>query len=61
MVAAVLAATPLSAQVEGIRLGLMYQPEYQPGFEDADTSVHACIPFYAPTHLDDRSRPSTCS
>lgn len=24
-------AAPLSAQVEGIRLGLMYQPEYQPG------------------------------
>jgi len=22
-------------------------PEYQPGFEDADTSVDACIPFYA--------------
>jgi acetyl esterase/lipase len=35
------------------------EPEYQPGFEEADTSVDACIPFYAPTHLDDRSRPST--
>jgi acetyl esterase/lipase len=23
------------------------EPEYQPGFEDADTSVNACIPFYA--------------
>lgn len=22
-------------------------PEYQPGFEDADTSVDACVPFYA--------------
>ena len=22
------------------------QPEYQPGFEDADTSVAACVPFY---------------
>jgi acetyl esterase/lipase len=21
-------------------------PEYQPGFEDVDTSVHACVPFY---------------
>ena len=35
------------------------EPEYQPGFEDADTSVHACIPFYAPTTLEDRSRPTT--
>jgi acetyl esterase/lipase len=22
------------------------QPEWQPGFEDLDTSVHACLPFY---------------
>jgi acetyl esterase/lipase len=35
------------------------EPEYQPGFEDADTHVDACIPFYPPTHLDDRSRPTT--
>lgn len=23
------------------------EPQYQPGFEDADTSVAACVPFYA--------------
>jgi TolB protein len=31
IIAIPLLAAPLSAQVEGIRLGLMYQPEYQPG------------------------------
>jgi TolB protein len=31
IVACSLVAMPLTAQVEGIRLGLMYQPEYQPG------------------------------
>jgi acetyl esterase/lipase len=29
-------------------------PEYQPGFEDADTSVDACIPFYGIHDLLDR-------
>jgi acetyl esterase/lipase len=28
-------------------------PEYQPGFEDADTSVAACVPFYAVYDLVD--------
>lgn len=27
--------------------------EYQPGFEDADTSVAACMPFYGPTDFTD--------
>lgn len=27
------------------------EPEYQPGFEDADTSVFACVPLYPPTDL----------
>jgi acetyl esterase/lipase len=26
-------------------------PEYQPGFEEADTSVLACVPLYPPTDL----------
>ncbi len=30
------------------------QPRYQPGFEDADTSVVACIPVYGPTDFLDR-------
>ncbi len=30
------------------------QPRYQPGFEDADTRVAACIPFYGPTDFLDR-------
>ncbi len=29
-------------------------PEYQPGFESADTSVSACLPFYGPTDFTDR-------
>jgi acetyl esterase/lipase len=29
-------------------------PEYQPGFESADTSLQACVPFYAPYDLIDR-------
>ncbi|MCE2390561.1 MAG: alpha/beta hydrolase fold domain-containing protein [Proteobacteria bacterium] len=29
-------------------------PEYQPGFENVDTSLQACIPFYAPFDLVDR-------
>jgi acetyl esterase/lipase len=29
-------------------------PEYQPGFEDVDTSVVACVPFYAPYDLTGR-------
>jgi acetyl esterase/lipase len=29
-------------------------PEYQPGFEDVDTSVTACVPFYAPYDLTRR-------
>jgi len=27
------------------------EPQYQPGFESTDTSVAACIPFYAPYEL----------
>ena len=27
------------------------EPEYQPGFESADTSVLACVPLYPPTDL----------
>jgi acetyl esterase/lipase len=30
-------------------------PRYQPGFEDADTSVQACVPFYAVYDFTDRS------
>lgn len=35
-------------------------PEYQPGFEDADTSVQACVPFYGVYDFTNRfqSRPS---
>jgi acetyl esterase/lipase len=29
-------------------------PEYQPGFEDVDTSVRACMPFYGVYDLTDR-------
>jgi acetyl esterase/lipase len=29
-------------------------PEYQPGFEDADTSVSACVPFYGVYDFADR-------
>ena len=29
-------------------------PAYQPGFEDVDTSVVACVPFYAPYDLTGR-------
>ena len=29
-------------------------PAYQPGFEDADTSVHACVPFYGVYDLTNR-------
>lgn len=29
-------------------------PEYQPGFEDVDTSVRACVPFYGVYDLTDR-------
>ena len=29
-------------------------PEYQPGFEAADTSLQACVPLYAPYDLVDR-------
>lgn len=29
-------------------------PEFQPGFEDVDTSVAACVPFYAPYDLTRR-------
>jgi acetyl esterase/lipase len=29
-------------------------PEYQPGFADVDTSVAACVPFYAPYDLNGR-------
>jgi acetyl esterase/lipase len=29
-------------------------PEYQPGFEQVDTSVTACVPFYAPYDLTRR-------
>lgn len=29
-------------------------PEYQPGFEEADTSVQACVPFYAVFDLTNR-------
>jgi len=29
---------------------------FQPGFEEADTSVSACVPFYPPTDFTDRSR-----
>jgi len=29
---------------------------FQPGFEDADTSVAACVPFYPPTDFTNRSR-----
>ncbi len=35
------------------------QPEYQPGFEDADTHIDACVPIYPPTDLAHRTRPST--
>jgi len=31
------------------------EPEYQPEFEDADTSVQACVPIYAPSDLADAS------
>lgn len=30
------------------------EPSWQPGFEDADTSVAACIPFYGPPDFRDR-------
>lgn len=30
-------------------------PAFQPGFEEADTSVNACVPIYAPFDLTDRS------
>ena len=30
-------------------------PAFQPGFEDADTTVAACIPIYAPFDLTDQS------
>jgi acetyl esterase/lipase len=30
-------------------------PEFQPGFEHADTSVDACVPIYAPFDLTDRA------
>ncbi len=29
------------------------EAEFQPGFEDADTSVTACMPFYGPTDFTD--------
>jgi acetyl esterase/lipase len=31
-------------------------PEYQPGFEDVDTSVQACVPFYGVYDFTDRHR-----
>jgi acetyl esterase/lipase len=31
-------------------------PEYQPGFEEADTAVQACVPFYGIHDLLDRNR-----
>lgn len=31
-------------------------PEYQPGFESADTSVSACVPFYGVYDFTDRNR-----
>ena len=31
-------------------------PEYQPGFEEGDTTVQACVPLYAPFDLVDRHR-----
>ncbi len=31
-------------------------PEYQPGFEDADTRVAACVPYYAVYDFTDRHR-----
>ena len=34
-------------------------PEYQPGFEDADTSIDAAIPIYAPIDLTHRRHPTT--
>lgn len=30
------------------------EPEYQPGFEDVDTSVRACVPFYGVYDFTDR-------
>jgi acetyl esterase/lipase len=32
------------------------RPEYQPGFEDVDTSVRACVPFYGVYDFTDRHR-----
>ena len=32
------------------------RPDLQPGFEDVDTSVVGCVPFYGPPDLRDRDR-----
>lgn len=32
------------------------QPDFQPGFEDADTSVRACIPFYGVYDFSDSNK-----
>ncbi|MCA1727538.1 MAG: alpha/beta hydrolase [Actinobacteria bacterium] len=32
-------------------------PQYQPDFADADTSIQACVPIYAPADLFDRRHP----
>ena len=32
-------------------------PQFQPGFEDADTSIQACIPFYGIYDLQDEDHP----
>ena len=29
-------------------------PEYQPGFEEVDTSLRACVPFYGVYDLTDQ-------
>ena len=37
----------------------MNDPEYQPGFEDADTSVQAAVPFYGVYDFTDRLKTQT--
>ena len=52
------AATPISSSSPAARPAVISHhsprstpthPEFQPGFEDADTSVAGCMPFYGPT------------